>query len=123
PRESSDSAFDPAELERLITPQTKLLILNYPQNPTGGLLGRADLERTAEILRRHPQVWIYADEIYSRLCYAGEFFSIAQVPGMYERTIISDRASKTWAMTGWRIGFTSNPVRAPVLTRWITNTD
>ena len=122
-RESRDFAFDPAELERLITPKTKLLILNYPQNPTGGLLGRADLERIAEILRRHPQVWIYADEIYSRLCYAGEFFSIAQLPGMYERTIVSDGASKTWAMTGWRIGFTSNPVLAPVFTRWITNTE
>jgi aspartate/methionine/tyrosine aminotransferase len=66
---------------------------------------------------------VYADEIYSRLAYQGEFFSIAQVPGMYERTIISDGASKTWAMTGWRIGFTSNPVLAPVFTRWITNTD
>jgi len=121
--ESRDFAFDPAELERLITAKTKLLILNYPQNPTGGLLGRAELERIAEILRKHPQVWVYADEIYSRLCYAGEFFSIAQLPGMYERTIISDGASKTWAMTGWRIGFTSNPALAPVFTRWITNTE
>ena len=121
--EARDFAFDPAELERLITPKTRLLILNYPHNPTGGLLGRKDLEAIAAILRRHPQVWIYADEIYSRLCYAGEFFSIAQLPGMYERCIISDGASKTWAMTGWRIGFASNPVLAPVFTRWITNTD
>jgi aspartate/methionine/tyrosine aminotransferase len=122
-REERDFAFDPAELERLITPKTKLLILNYPHNPTGGLLGRKELEAIAAILRKHPQVWIYADEIYSRLVYSGEFFSIAQLPGMYERTMISDGASKTWAMTGWRIGFTSNPVLAPVLTRWITNTD
>jgi aspartate/methionine/tyrosine aminotransferase len=121
--EARDFAFDPAELERLITPRTKLLILNYPHNPTGGLLGRKDLEAITAILRKHPQVWVYADEIYSRLCYAGEFFSIAQLPGMYERTIISDGASKTWAMTGWRIGFTSNPALAPVFTRWITNTD
>ena len=121
--EARDFAFDPAELERLITPKTKLLILTYPHNPTGGLLGRKDLEAIAAILRKHPQVWIYADEIYSRLCYAGDFFSIAQLPGMYERTIISDGASKTWAMTGWRIGFTSNPVLAPLFTRWITNTD
>jgi aspartate aminotransferase len=121
--EARDFAFDPAELERLITPKTKLLILNYPHNPTGGLLGRKELEAIAAILRRHPQVWVYADEIYSRLCYAGEFFSIAQLPGMYERTIISDGASKTWAMTGWRIGFTSNPVLAPHFTRWITNTE
>jgi aspartate/methionine/tyrosine aminotransferase len=122
-RESRGFSFDPAELERLITPRTKLLVLNYPHNPTGGLLSRKELEAIAAILKKHPQVWVYADEIYSRLVYAGEFFSIAQVPGMYERTIISDGASKTWAMTGWRIGFTANPVLAPVFTRWITNTD
>ncbi len=122
-REARDFAFDPAELESLLTPRTRLLILNYPQNPTGGLLGRSELEQIAAILRRHPQVWVYADEIYSRLCYAGEFFSIAQLPGMYERTILSDGASKTWAMTGWRIGFASNPALAPVFTRWITNTE
>jgi aspartate/methionine/tyrosine aminotransferase len=122
-RESRGFSFDPAELERLITPRTRLLILNYPHNPTGGLLSRQELEAIAAILKKHPQVWVYADEIYSRLVYAGEFFSIAQVPGMYERTIISDGASKTWAMTGWRIGFAANPVLAPVFTRWITNTD
>jgi len=121
--EERDFAFDPVELEKLITAKTKLVILNYPQNPTGGLLGRKELEQIAAILRKHPQVWIYADEIYSRLCYAGDFFSIAQLPGMYERTILSDGASKTWAMTGWRIGFTSNPQLAPVFTRWITNTE
>jgi aspartate/methionine/tyrosine aminotransferase len=121
--EARDFAFDPSELERLITAKTKLLILNSPHNPTGGMLSRADLEAIAAILRKHPQVWIYADEIYSRLCYAGEFLSIAQLPDMYERSIISDGASKTWAMTGWRIGFTSNPVLAPVFTRWITNTE
>jgi aspartate aminotransferase len=122
-REARGFGFDPAELERLITPRTRLLILNTPHNPTGGLLSRKELEAVAEVLRKHPQVWVYADEIYSRLAYAGEFFSIAQLPGMYERTIISDGASKTWAMTGWRIGFTSNPVLAPLFTRWITNTE
>jgi aspartate aminotransferase len=121
--EARDFAFDPQELERLITPKTKLLILNTPHNPTGGTLSKKDLEAIAAILRKHPQVWVYADEIYSRLCYAGEFFSIAQLPAMYERTIISDGASKTWAMTGWRIGFTSNPALASVFTRWITNTE
>jgi aspartate aminotransferase len=121
--ESRDFAFDPQELARLISPRTKLLILNYPHNPTGGLLSRADLEAVAAILREHPQVWVYADEIYSRLCYGGEFFSIAQLPGMYERTIVSDGASKTWAMTGWRIGFAANPLLAPAFTRWVTNTD
>jgi aspartate/methionine/tyrosine aminotransferase len=122
-REARDFAFDPAELEAKITPRTKLLILNSPHNPTGGILGRGDLERIADILRRHPDIWIYADEIYSRLVYDGEFQSIASLPGMYERTIISDGASKTWAMTGWRIGFASNPILAPQFVRWVTNTD
>ena len=121
--ESRSFSFDPRELERLLTPRTRLLILNYPHNPTGGCLTRKELEEIARVLEKHPQVWVYADEIYSRLAYAEEFFSIAQVPGMRERTIICDGASKTWAMTGWRIGFASNPVLAPVFTRWITNTD
>jgi len=122
-REARDFAFDPAELEAKITPKTKLLILNSPHNPTGGSLTPADFEAVAAILRRHPQVWVYADEIYSRLVYQGKFASIAALPGMYERTIISDGASKTWAMTGWRIGFASNPVLAPHFVRWVTNTD
>jgi len=122
-RESRGFAFDPDELAARITPRTRLLILNSPHNPTGGLLKRADLEAIAEVLRRHPQVWIYADEIYSRLVYDGEFVSIAQLAGMRERTIISDGASKTYAMTGWRIGFTANAALAPVFTRWITNTE
>ena len=121
--EGRNFSFDPNELERLITKKTKLLILNYPHNPTGGCLKKEELETIAGVLKKHPQVWVYADEIYSRLVFQGEFFSIAQVPGMYERTIISDGASKTWAMTGWRIGFTSNPHLAPVFTRWITNTE
>jgi aspartate/methionine/tyrosine aminotransferase len=122
-KEGKGFAFELADLERLITKKTKLLILNYPHNPTGGCLTKKDLQAIAEVLKKHPQVWVYADEIYSRLVFQGDFFSIAQVPGMYERTIISDGASKTWAMTGWRIGFTSNPVLAPVFTRWITNTE
>jgi aspartate/methionine/tyrosine aminotransferase len=122
-REARDFAFDPAELEAKLTKKTKLVILNSPQNPTGGILARKDLEAIAVILRRHPEVWIYADEIYSRLCYEGAFCSIASLPGMFERTIISDGASKAWAMTGWRIGFASNPILAPQFVRWVTNTD
>ena len=122
-REGKGFAFELSDLEHLISPKTKLLILNYPHNPTGGLLSKKELQDIATILQKHPRVWVYADEIYSRLCYAADFFSIAQLPGMYQRTIISDGASKTWAMTGWRIGFTSNPALAPVFTRWITNTE
>jgi aspartate aminotransferase len=122
-RESRKFAFDPDELASRITPKTKLLILNTPHNPTGGLLTTQDLQAIAEVLRRHEQVWVYADEIYSKLVYDGEFTSIATLPGMRERTIISDGASKTYAMTGWRIGFTANKALAPVFTRWITNTE
>src|SRR5215475_8267656 len=122
-REARDFAFDPAELEAKLSPRTRLLILNSPHNPTGGMLARRDLEAIAAILRGYPDVWVYADEIYSRLCYEGEFCSIASLPGMHERTIISDGASKTWAMTGWRIGFASNSLLAPQFVRWVTNTD
>jgi len=122
-REARDFAFDPDDLEAKITPQTKLLILNTPHNPTGGMLRPADLDAIADILARHPQVWVFADEIYSRLAYAGAFDSLAKRPGMLERTIVCDGASKTWAMTGWRIGFAASRAMAPVFTRWITNTD
>ena len=122
-REARDFAFDPAELEAKITPKTRLLILNSPQNPTGGVLGPADLDAIAEILRLHPQVWIFADEIYSRLIYDGRFDTLARRSGMLARAIISDGASKTWAMTGWRLGWVANRALAPTFTRWITNTE
>jgi aspartate aminotransferase len=122
-RESRGFAFDPAELEAKISPKTRLLILNTPQNPTGGILDRENLDAISEILARHPQVWVFADEIYSRLVYDGRFDTIATRPDMLDRTIISDGASKTWAMTGWRIGYAANRALAPVFTRWITNTE
>jgi aspartate/methionine/tyrosine aminotransferase len=122
-RESRDFAFDPADLEAAITPRTKLLILNSPHNPTGGLLTRQNLEDIATILRKHPQIWIYSDEIYSRLTYDESYTSIASIPGMYERTIIADGASKAWAMTGWRIGFASNPILSSHFARWVINTE
>ena len=122
-REARDFAFDPAELEAAITPKTRLLILNPPQNPTGGILTRDDLDAIAAILERHPQVWVFADEIYSRLVYDGAFDTLATRPGLLDRTVISDGASKTWAMTGWRIGYIANRTLAPVFTRWITNTE
>ena len=122
-REARDFAFDPAELEAKITPKTRLVILNTPHNPTGGMLRGADLDAIAAILADHPQVWVFTDEVYSRLGYAGAFESLASRPGMQERTVICDGASKTWAMTGWRIGYVANRALAPVFTRWITNTD
>ena len=110
-------------LESKLTDRTRLVVLNSPQNPTGGIIPKQDMEAIAAILRSHPQVWVFADEVYSQLCYEGEFVSLAQFPDMLERTIISDGASKTWAMTGWRLGFTANKALAPVFTRWVTNTD
>jgi aspartate aminotransferase len=122
-REERDFAIDPDELEAKLTPRTRLLILNSPHNPTGGILARKDLEDLSAVLRRWPDVWIYADEVYSRLVYEGEFHSIASCSGMAERTVICDGASKTWAMTGWRIGFAANPVLAQQFVRWVTNTE
>ena len=122
-RESRAFNFDPQELADKITPRTRLLILNSPQNPTGGVISRRDMEAIADILRKHEQIWIFADEIYGRLVYDGEFASIAALPGMQERTIVSDGCSKTWAMTGWRLGFVANRKLAPFFTTWITNTE
>ncbi|HEY7761110.1 MAG TPA: pyridoxal phosphate-dependent aminotransferase [Burkholderiales bacterium] len=122
-RESRAFNFDPQELADKITPRTKLLILNSPHNPTGGVIPRKDMEAIAEILRKHEQMWVFADEIYGRLVYDGEFASIASLPGMQERTIVSDGCSKTWAMTGWRLGFAVNRKLAPFFTTWITNTE
>ncbi|MEK0433373.1 MAG: hypothetical protein RL700_1580 [Pseudomonadota bacterium] len=122
-REDRNFSFDPKELAAKITPRTKLLILNSPQNPTGGILTREDLQAIADILRQHPQIWVFADEIYGQLVYDGEFHSIAAMPGMQERTILSDGCSKTWAMTGWRLGFCANKKLAPYFTNWITNTE
>ncbi|MCM0045304.1 MAG: pyridoxal phosphate-dependent aminotransferase [Burkholderiaceae bacterium] len=122
-RESRNFSLDPQELARLITPKTRLLILNSPQNPTGGIIPKQDMAAIADILRAHPQVWVYADEIYGRLIYDGEFSSIASEPGMLERTIIADGLSKTYAMTGWRLGYVANRKLAPYFTTWITNTE
>jgi aspartate aminotransferase len=122
-REARDFSFDPQELADKITPRTRLLILNSPQNPTGGIIPAADMHAIAEILRKHEHVWVFADEIYGRLVYDGAFVSLASLPGMQERTVISDGASKTWAMTGWRLGFAANRKLAPYFTNWVTNTE
>ena len=103
-REERDFAMDVDEMARLITPRTKLIILNSPQNPTGGVLSSRDIERTAEVIGDR-NIMILSDEIYSRLQFEGEPFSIMSVPGMQERTIVLDCFSKTYAMTGWRIGY------------------
>ena len=96
--------IDVDELERLVTDRTKLLVLNTPANPTGGIVPPSDLPRIAEICRRHDVV-VLSDEIYSRILYSGRHASIAAQDGMRERTIVLDGFSKAYAMTGWRLGY------------------
>jgi aspartate aminotransferase len=103
-REERQFSFDPDEFRSLITPRTKLIILNSPGNPCGGVLTRADLEVVAAEAQKH-DCYVLSDEIYSRILYEGEPLSIASLPGMQERTIILDGFSKTYAMTGWRLGY------------------
>jgi aspartate aminotransferase len=108
-RMENDFRLDVDELASLITPRTKLIVLNSPANPTGGVLTRSDIERIAELAQRHDLV-VLSDEIYSRILYDGaEHVSIASLDGMAERTILLDGFSKTYAMTGWRLGYAIVP--------------
>ena len=107
-RMENDFRVDLDELERLVTPRTRLLIINTPANPTGGVFTRSDIERIAEIAVRH-DLTVLDDEIYGRIVYDGEHVSIASLPGMAERTIVLDGFSKTYAMTGWRLGYAILP--------------
>jgi aspartate aminotransferase len=103
-REMHGFGLDIDELERLITPRTRLLIVNTPGNPTGGVVPPPDLERVAKLAVEH-DLWVLSDEIYSELVFDGEHVSLASFPGMAERTILLDGFSKTFAMTGWRLGY------------------
>jgi aspartate aminotransferase len=116
-------SFDVKEFESLVTDRTKLIILNSPQNPTGGVLSHQDLAAVAEIALARDIV-VMSDEIYSRILYEGQFVSITSIPGMAERTIILDGFSKTYAMTGWRLGYGVMPLElAPHITRLMTNSN
>jgi aspartate/methionine/tyrosine aminotransferase len=115
-------SWDPEVLEAAITPRTRLLMLNTPHNPTGAVMSAQAIDDLAEVLRRHPQVWVLADEIYSGLIHEGEHHSLMRHEDLRERILLVDGASKTYAMTGWRIGYACNKALAPVLTRWIINT-
>jgi aspartate/methionine/tyrosine aminotransferase len=103
--EARDFSIDVGKLCDMIGPQTRMVVLNSPHNPTGGVLSRADLEAIAEAVLRQPETLVLADEIYSRMLYEGEHTSIAALPGMRERTIVLDGFSKIYAMTGWRLGY------------------
>lgn len=105
-REDSGFTFDPDEVLAKITPATSLMIINTPANPTGGLIGKAELDRLVEGLEAHPHVTILADEIYSRMTYDGlEHQSLLAYESIRDRTILLDGWSKTYSMTGWRLGF------------------
>ncbi len=103
-REENDFRLDPDELRALVTAHTRLIIFNSPHNPTGSLLTRADITAIADVARER-DILVLADEIYGRILYDGEFHSIAALPDMLERTIVLDGFSKTYAMTGWRLGY------------------
>ena len=107
--EEKNFSFDISDLEALVSDKTKLLIINSPQNPTGGVLSASDLDAIAELANKH-DFWVLSDEIYSKIIYEGSHESIATRPGMLERTIMLDGHSKTYAMTGWRLGFGVMPV-------------
>ncbi|MFZ0481031.1 MAG: pyridoxal phosphate-dependent aminotransferase [Terriglobales bacterium] len=120
-REERDFSLDVNELASLISPRTKLIILNSPQNPTGGVLSRKDIEAVAEVIGDR-NIMVLSDEIYSRLIFEGEDFSIMSVPGFKERTILLDGFSKTYAMTGWRMGYgVMRPDLAAQIARLNTN--
>jgi aspartate aminotransferase len=122
-REDRDFSLDVKELAALITDRTKLIILNSPHNPTGGVMPRKDVEQVAKLIGDR-NILVLSDEIYSRLLFDGDHFSIVSVPGMQERTILLDGFSKTYAMTGWRMGY--GVMRADLathITRLMTNSN
>jgi aspartate aminotransferase len=123
-KEERDFSLDVDELSALINDRTRLIILNSPQNPTGGVLGRRDIEQIAAVIGDR-NIMVLSDEIYSRLLFdRGQHFSIMSVPGMQERTILLDGFSKTYAMTGWRMGYgVMRPDLALHMTRLMTNSN
>jgi aspartate aminotransferase len=120
-REEHEFRLDVEELRSLVTERTRLIIFNSPHNPTGSVLTDADLGAIAEIARER-DITVLADEIYARILYEGGHTSIAAMPGMAERTIVLDGFSKTWAMTGWRLGYGILPAElVPAFSRLIIN--
>lgn len=106
---STNFKITPEQLENAITEKTRMLILCSPSNPTGSVYSKDELEALAEVIKRHENLYVVSDEIYEHISYIGNHESIAQFPGMRERTIIINGVSKAYAMTGWRIGFLAAP--------------
>lgn len=122
--EEKDFNFDVNELAKLITPKTKMIVINTPQNPTGGVLTREAIEKIAELAVKH-DLWVLSDEIYDKIIYDAEHISPASFPGMAERTVILNGCSKAFAMTGWRIGWAviKNKTMIEALERVETNAE
>jgi aspartate/methionine/tyrosine aminotransferase len=104
-KEENEFSLDPEYVKRKITKKTKMIILNSPENPTGGVVTREQLKVIADCMKGRDDVFVLSDEIYSRIIYEGKHESVTQFPGMKEKTIILDGFSKTYAMTGWRLGY------------------
>ncbi|MCG2678208.1 pyridoxal phosphate-dependent aminotransferase [bacterium] len=122
-KEEKGFIFDIKDFEKRITPMTKMIVLNSPANPTGGVISKEDLEKIANIVVTN-DLLVLSDEIYSRIIYEGEHSSIASFPGMKERTIILEGHSKTYAMTGWRLGYgVMNKKIAEKVTKLMTNSN
>ncbi len=122
--ETRNFAFNIEDFKKLITPKTKMVIINTPQNPTGGILTESEIRQIADILKDREDIWILSDEIYSRLIFQGDHFSITQIPGFRDRTIILDGFSKTYAMTGWRAGYgVMNVDLAKIIAQLMTNSN
>jgi len=109
-KEEKNFRMDPEDVRRKVTARTKMLILNSPHNPCGSTLLKSDIEALAEIARDN-NLWVMSDEVYSKIIYGGSHHSIASEPGMKERTILIDGFSKTYAMTGWRVGYAIGPAQ------------
>jgi len=119
--EEKKFSFDVDELKSLVNKNTKMIILNSPQNPTGGILSKQDLQAIADIAEEY-DLWILSDEIYSRILYGKEFMSIVSFDGMKKRTILVDGFSKIYSMTGWRLGYGVMPKNiAKIMTSLATN--
>lgn len=105
----SDFKITPKQLEEVITPKTKMVMFSSPCNPSGSVYNREELTALAEVLKKHPNIFVVSDEIYEHINFTGNFCSIASIDGMYDRTITVNGVSKAFAMTGWRIGYIGAP--------------
>ena len=122
-REEKNFRFDPDEFRSLVTDRTQLIILNSPQNPTGGILTRQDLDVIADVIQGR-NIMVLSDEVYEQILYEGEHVSLISLPGMQAQTILLDGFSKTYAMTGWRLGYGVMPVPlAQQITKLMVNSN